>query len=313
MAGVGMAIATPLAARRHSAAAEEGTRMRSRSARPWLAAALLAPCAVGAQSLVVESGAALPGGTLEIPVRFVAGTAAVVGFDLRFDFPAVATVLGTESSTGALCSRVQGTSAISILRFDPGLQPLPTQEACRIRFAIAAGAAPGAYAFVLRSANFAGPLGEPVNGTPNVGRIDVLALVPPSVSFMPAPDPDGQPDGSAEVRLASGVDPAIAIASVLPSVSGGDAGTGVAISCMASPGFALLAGATQSVSAGGTAAAIELGCMPGVAEGVGTLSCTVQGLPGGASTVRAWDLACPQLLLVDGFESPTPPRQPLSP
>jgi hypothetical protein len=272
-------------------------------ARRLIAATLLCPLPAGAQSLVVESATALPGGRAEFEVRFVAGAREVVGFDLRFGYPGPTAFAGVVPLGGALCQRVAGRDEVAMLHVEPSLGPLPSAAACRVRLDIAPGTPAGPLALQLQAASFADRRGDEVPGSVEMGTIMVLALQPPTIAFTPPADLDAQADADAELHLVAPDGVEIAETTVVPTLAGGDAGTGMSLSCQATTGFAVVGGASQALAAGQQAEPVALACLPGPLPLAGRLECTTQALPGGAVAARQWDVRCAARPFGDGFEA----------
>jgi hypothetical protein len=120
-----------------------------------------------AQQLLVGSGEALRGGTVDVPVRFVrdkAGT--VVGFDLDVVYDP--SRLGTPvciAHHGAMCTVHPTAGRVTVIAFNWSLAPLATANYVTLRFPVDAGAPLGTALLGLRYPNFADRDGRTVRGT----------------------------------------------------------------------------------------------------------------------------------------------------
>lgn len=266
------------------------------------AIAMALPAIAVAQTLVIGSAVAQPGGTVEVPVGFIAGTTTVVGYDVRFRYPPFVEQVTTTPVNGGLCNRISGTSKVVVLRFDDNLLPLPSEESCRVRLTVSAQAPAGLHPFVVEAAALSDEMGNELPASLMIGALEVVPLQSATLSFSPPPDADGQPDNDVETALRA-IDDGQAVSTIATLASGGDAATRVELACSATTGFAITAGGLQSVAAGAQPAPIELACTPGQLLRFGSLTCASQGQPGGAASTLRWDLSCPEQLLGDGFES----------
>src|SRR5258706_185937 len=102
---------------------------------------------------------------------------------------------------------------------------------------------------------------------------------PPTLTYLPAQDADGNPDGTPEVVLTGS---GTASGSITVTAAG-QSGTGsVGLSCVGAGGTSIVGGTPQTISTNGPQTSLSLQCTTGGSAVIGTLTCTETDSPGGA-------------------------------
>src|SRR5258706_445250 len=113
---------------------------------------------------------------------------------------------------------------------------------------------------------------------------------PPTLTYLPAQDADGNPDGTPEVVLTGS---GTATGSITVTASGQTGAGSVGLSCVGAGGTSIVGGTPQTINTNGPQTSLSLQCTTGVAAVIRTLTCTQTDSPRRAIRPRLFDVQCP--------------------
>lgn len=256
---------------------------------------------VAEPTLTVATATVPQGATsVQVPVTFLSGNVATVGFDFALTFVRGAAVAasGTVAQTagplpGATpqCGGSATTSAtgngLAGIANSPNLTPLGSGTVCTFTFPIDPLAPVGRYPFSIGPTppTFSDPMANSIPGTLLPGAIVIAAGTAPALSYTPAPPTQIDLPGGA-------VGTAVQTSINVQSIGGTGAGR-VQLACSAGAPFVLPAGNAFLIGAGDPPVQLTVGCTLAGAGTTANLSCSETDQPGGTTRTRTWPLACP--------------------